>query len=114
MDVFFLGYQAFFVSLCCLHLSHTNSRVSLFPEVQCALSLCAGGCRSKAPCFKSAVYCTSLCTSHSCVQAVEQAQSVFLNGFVFDELPLESVRHACKHAIAHGASVFFDPGQISH
>ncbi len=33
-----------------------------------------------------------------------------MNGFVFDELPLEVVRHACNHAKQHGAAVFFDPG----
>ena len=35
---------------------------------------------------------------------------VSLNGFVFDELPLEVVLQAASHASTAGAAIFFDPG----
>ena len=45
------------------------------------------------------------------VQAVLQdTEALFINGFVFDELPAEAVLAAATAAQAAGAAVFFDPG----
>ena len=44
------------------------------------------------------------------MQVLAGAEVVSLNGFVFDELPLEVVLQAASHASAAGAAIFFDPG----
>ena len=35
---------------------------------------------------------------------------VSINGFVFDELPMEVVLQAAQHASEAGSAIFFDPG----
>jgi sugar/nucleoside kinase (ribokinase family) len=42
--------------------------------------------------------------------ALDGAAALFVNGFVFDELPAEAVLAAAARARARGAAVFFDPG----
>ena len=41
---------------------------------------------------------------------LEQTRALFVNGFVFDELPAAAVVAAARQARAAGAAVFFDPG----
>jgi hypothetical protein len=38
--------------------------------------------------------------------------AVFINGFTFDELPVEAVIGAARTAQEAGAAVFFDPGGL--
>lgn len=44
------------------------------------------------------------------LQALQSTASVFTNGFVFDELPLNLVKSAIRTASEAGAAVCFDPG----
>lgn len=44
---------------------------------------------------------------------LEDTAAVFVNGFVFDELPADIVIAAANHAAASGAAIFFDPGPRS-
>lgn len=46
-------------------------------------------------------------------RALERTGAVFVNGFVFDEVPEEMVVHAARVSQAHGAAVLFDPGPRS-
>jgi hypothetical protein len=41
---------------------------------------------------------------------IHNAHTVFVNGFIFDELRLDVVQEACQKAIAQGGAIFFDPG----
>ena len=42
---------------------------------------------------------------------LQSTEALFVNGFVFDELPAEAVLAAAATAQAAGAAVFFDPGR---
>lgn len=44
---------------------------------------------------------------------LEETAAVFVNGFVFDEMPTNVVIEAAKHAADSGAAIFFDPGPRS-
>ncbi|KAF5830892.1 sugar/carbohydrate kinase [Dunaliella salina] len=44
------------------------------------------------------------------MELVESARTVFVNGFIFDELRLDVVQEACQVAMQKGGAVFFDPG----
>jgi hypothetical protein len=44
------------------------------------------------------------------VQLIKGTRAVFMNGFVFDELPLDMVVSAINLAHSMGAAIFFDPG----
>jgi hypothetical protein len=44
-------------------------------------------------------------------QLLQSTEALFVNGFVFDELPAEAVLAAAATAQAAGAAVFFDPGR---
>ena len=44
------------------------------------------------------------------VQVLAGAKVVSINGFVFDELPMEVVLQAAQHASEAGSAIFFDPG----
>ncbi len=44
------------------------------------------------------------------LQVLQNTEALFINGFVFDELPSEAVLAAATTARAAGAAVFFDPG----
>ena len=46
----------------------------------------------------------------ACAQVLAGARVVAINGFVFDELPMEVVLQAAQHASEAGAAIFFDPG----
>lgn len=46
-------------------------------------------------------------------KVLSNTRSVFINGFVFDEIPEDVVVNASKLAQAHGAAVLFDPGPRS-
>ncbi|PSC73119.1 Ribokinase [Micractinium conductrix] len=46
-------------------------------------------------------------------QLLENTEALFINGFVFDELPAEAVLGAARAAATAGAAVFFDPGPRS-
>lgn len=46
-------------------------------------------------------------------RALERTGAVFVNGFVFDEVPEEMVLRAARVSQAHGAAVLFDPGPRS-
>jgi sugar/nucleoside kinase (ribokinase family) len=50
----------------------------------------------------------------SVLRALRATRALYLNGFVFDELPLPIVRACCRAASASGAAVFFDPGPRAH
>ena len=41
---------------------------------------------------------------------LRNTEALFINGFVFDELPAGAVLQAARVAQAAGAAVFFDPG----
>eukprot|EP00983_Pelagomonas_calceolata_P034018 1065396-Pelagomonas_calceolata.AAC.10 len=45
------------------------------------------------------------------MELVENARTVFVNGFIFDELRLDVVQEACQVAMQKGGAVFFDPGE---
>lgn len=47
------------------------------------------------------------------VNILSDTSAVFVNGFVFDEIPEELVVQASKIAQSHGAAVLFDPGPRS-
>lgn len=47
------------------------------------------------------------------VQLIKGTRAVFMNGFVFDELPLDMVVSAINLAHSMGAAIFFDPGNRS-
>ena len=47
------------------------------------------------------------------LHVLENTKSVFINGFVFDEIPEQVVVDAALHAQEHGAVVLFDPGPRS-
>ena len=51
--------------------------------------------------------------SRSAVDVLSQANAVFVNGFVFDEIPEELVVQATEMSQSHGAAVLFDPGPRS-
>jgi sugar/nucleoside kinase (ribokinase family) len=51
--------------------------------------------------------------SSSAVNVLSQANAVFVNGFVFDEIPEELVVQATEISQSHGAAVLFDPGPRS-
>lgn len=42
--------------------------------------------------------------------ALDACRALWVNGFVFDELPTKAVLAAAQRAVASGAAVFFDPG----
>lgn len=44
------------------------------------------------------------------MQALSCTHSVYVNGFVFDDLPLELVKQAARVGSEAGAAVCFDPG----
>jgi hypothetical protein len=44
------------------------------------------------------------------LQLIKGTRAVFMNGFVFDELPLDMVVSAINLAHSMGAAIFFDPG----
>ena len=44
------------------------------------------------------------------MQMMATAKAVFINGFVFDELPPDVVALAAQRAQQAGAAIFFDPG----
>ena len=44
------------------------------------------------------------------VQMLRAARAIYIDGYVFDELPSSIVAPALKQAQRAGASVFFDPG----
>lgn len=44
------------------------------------------------------------------LRVLQNTDALFINGFVFDELPQEAVLAAATTARAAGAAVFFDPG----
>ncbi|EFN52458.1 hypothetical protein CHLNCDRAFT_138775 [Chlorella variabilis] len=46
-------------------------------------------------------------------QVLRNTEALFINGFVFDELPAGAVLQAARVAQAAGAAVFFDPGPRS-
>jgi hypothetical protein len=46
------------------------------------------------------------------VQALQSTASVFTNGFIFDEWPLDLVMSAITTASAAGAAICFDPGVL--
>jgi hypothetical protein len=46
------------------------------------------------------------------VQALQSTASVFTNGFIFDEWPLDLVMSAINTASAAGAAICFDPGVL--
>jgi sugar/nucleoside kinase (ribokinase family) len=46
-------------------------------------------------------------------RALGRTRAVFVNGFVFDEVPEELVVHAARISQEHGAAVLFDPGPRS-
>ena len=46
-------------------------------------------------------------------EALRNTSAVFVNGFVFDEVPEGLVVHAAKLSQSHGAAVLFDPGPRS-
>ena len=46
-------------------------------------------------------------------KALQNTSAVFVNGFVFDEVPEALVVHAARVSQAHGAAVLFDPGPRS-
>lgn len=54
---------------------------------------------------------TSVCEEAKMV--LSNTAALFVNGFVFDEIPEELVVQAAKIAQAHGAAVLFDPGPRS-
>ena len=43
-------------------------------------------------------------------RVLQDTEALFINGFVFDELPVEAVLAAAATARGAGAAVFFDPG----
>lgn len=43
-------------------------------------------------------------------QVLKETEALFINGFVFDEIPASVVVAAAEHAHQAGAAVFFDPG----
>lgn len=47
------------------------------------------------------------------LRVLQNTEALFINGFVFDELPQEAVLAAATTARAAGAAVFFDPGPRS-
>jgi sugar/nucleoside kinase (ribokinase family) len=48
------------------------------------------------------------------LDALRSTRALYLNGFVFDELPLQLVRALCRAAADAGAAVVFDPGPRAH
>ena len=46
-------------------------------------------------------------------EALRSTSAVFVNGFVFDEVPESMVVHAAQLSQSHGAAVLFDPGPRS-
>ena len=44
------------------------------------------------------------------VQMLESTEALFVNGFIFDELPISVVMAAVEAARNGGAATFFDPG----
>lgn len=44
------------------------------------------------------------------LSVLQNTEALFINGFVFDELPAEAVVAAATTARAAGSAVFFDPG----
>jgi sugar/nucleoside kinase (ribokinase family) len=51
--------------------------------------------------------------SESVKKVLARSRSIFVNGFVFDEMPESLVVSAARYAQKHGASVLFDPGPRS-
>ncbi len=43
---------------------------------------------------------------------LQDTEALFVNGFVFDEIPAAVVVAAAEQARQAGAAVFFDPGQL--